>query len=133
MTISSFKTVFKNRPNKDRLWDILLILVFSISTISNAGFGILGFMFYRLQYQISTEVFGHLISVFFVVNFMSQMIAIPFLSKTMKFRDTTIMILGLAPAIVGLLGEALFSDVWVLFLIWGVFYLLYFNIFTTTR
>ena len=133
MTISSFQTVFKKRPNKDRLWIILMVLVFIIPTIINAGYGIVGFMFYRLQYKISTEMYGHLISMWFVVNFFSQMVVLPFLSKTLKFRDTTIMILGLAPALLGFFGEAFFSDVWALFVIWSVFYLLYFNIFTTTR
>jgi MFS family permease len=110
-----------------------MVLVFIIPTIIDAGYGIVGFMFYRLQYKISTEVYGHLISMWFVVNFFSQMVVLPFLSKTLKFRDTTIMILGLAPALVGFFGEAFFSDVWALFVIWSVFYLLYFNIFTTTR
>ena len=133
MTISSFRTVFKKRPNKDRLWIILMVLVFTIPTIINAGYGIVGFMFYRLQYKMTTEVYGHLISLWFIVNFFSQMVILPFLSKTLKFRDTTIMILGLTPALAGFFGEAFFSDVWALFVIWSLFYLLYFNIFTTTR
>ena len=133
MTIGSFKTVFKKRPNGNRLWIILLIIVFSMPTILGAGYEVVGFMFYRLQYKISTEVYGHLISMWFVCNFFSQMVAVPVLSKTLKFRDTTILVLALVPACVGFFGEAFFSDVWVLFLIWGVFYLLYFNIFTTTR
>ena len=133
MTISSFQTVFKKRPNKDRIWIILMVLVFIIPTILNAGYGIVGFMFYRLQYKISTEMYGHLISMWFAVKFFSQMVVLPFLSKTLKFRDTTIMILGLAPALLGFFGEAFFSDIWALFVIWSVFYLLYFNIFTTTR
>jgi len=133
MTLSSFRTVFKKRPNKDRLWIIMLILIFIIPTILNNGYTIVGFMFYRLQYKISTEMYGHLISTWFVVNFFSQMVAVPFLSKTLKLRDTTIVVIALAPACVGFFGEAFFSDVWVLFVIWSVFYLLYFNIFTTTR
>ena len=133
MTLSSFKTVFKKRPNKDRIWVILLILIFIIPTILNAGYNIVGFMFYRLQYKMTAEVYGHLISTWFVVNFFSQMVAVPFLSNTMKLRDTTILVLALAPAAVGFFGEAFFTDVWALFVIWSVFYLLYFNIFTTTR
>ena len=133
MTVSSFKTVFKKHPNKDRLWIILMVLVFTIPTIINAGYAIVGFMFYRLQYKIKTEMYGHLISLWFVVNFFSQMVVLPFLSKTLEFRDTTIMLLGLAPALLGFFGEAFFSDVWALFVIWSLFYLLYFNIFTTTR
>ena len=133
MTLSCFQTVFKARPNRNRVWVILMVLVFSIPTIVNAGYGIVGFMFYRLQYKISTEVYGHLISAWFVINFFSQMVVLPFLSKTLGFRDTTIMILGLAPAILGFVAEAFFTQVWVLFVLWTVFYLLYFNIFTTTR
>merc|ERR1719320_795947 len=110
-----------------------MVLVFTIPTIINAGYGIVGFMFYRLQYKMTTEVYGHLISLWFVVNFFSQMVILPFLSKTLKFRDTTIMILGLTPALAGFFGEAFFTDVGALFVIWSVFYLLYFNIFTTTR
>ena len=133
LTISSFKTVFKKRPNKDRLWIILMILVFSIPTIVDAGYGIIGFMFYRLQYKISTETYGHLISLWFVVNFFSQIVAVPFLSKTLKCRDTTILLLAFAPAVIGFLGEAFFTDVRALFVIWSVFFILYFNVFTTTR
>jgi hypothetical protein len=133
LTLGSFKTVFKKRPGKDQLWIILMILIFIIPTILNAGYGIVGFMFYRLQYKISTEMYAHLISTWFVVNFFSQMVAVPFLSQTLKLQDTTILILALVPACVGFFGEAFFNDVWVLFVIWTVFYLLYFNIFTTTR
>ena len=133
MTFSSFRTVFKKRPNNDRIWVILLILIFTIPTILNAGYTIVGFMFYRLQYKMTAEIYSHLISTWFVVNFFSQMVAVPFLSKTMKLRDTTILVLALAPAAVGFFGEAFFTDVWVLFVIWTVFYLLYFNMFTTTR
>ena len=110
-----------------------MILIFVIPTILNAGYNIVGFMFYRLQYKMSTEVYGHLISTWFVINFISQMVAVPFLSKKLKFEDTTILIVALAPACVGFFGEAFFSEVWVLFVIWSIFYLLYFNIFTTTR
>ena len=133
MTVSSFQTVFKKRPNRNRLWIILMVLIFIFPTIIKAGYGIVGFMFYRLQYKISTEVYGHLFLTWFVVNLFSQLVVIPFLSKTLKFRDTTIMILGLAPALLGCFGEAFISDVWALFVIWSVFYLLYFNIFTTTK
>ena len=131
--MSSFKTVFKKRPNNDRVWIILMILIFSIPTILNAGYGIVGFMFYRLQYKMTSEVYGNLISMWFVCNFFSQMVAVPFLTNTLKFRDTTILVLALAPACVGFFGEAFFSEIWVLFVIWSVFYLLYFCIFTTTR
>ena len=133
MTLSSFRTVFRNRPGKDRFWIILMVLIFIIPTVINAGYAIVGFMFYRLQYKMSTEMYGHLISLWFIVNFFSQMVILPFLSKRLKFRDTTIMILGLCPAIIGFFGEAFFSDVWALVIIWSLFYLLYWNIFTTTR
>ena len=133
MILSSFRTVFRNRPGKDRFWIILMVLIFIIPTVINAGYAIVGFMFYRLQYKMSTEMYGHLISLWFIVNFFSQMVILPFLSKRLKFRDTTIMILGLCPAIIGFFGEAFFSDVWALVIIWSLFYLLYWNIFTTTR
>jgi len=133
ITVSGFKTIFKKRQNKDRLWIILMVIVFTIPNIIELGYQIVGFMFYRLQYKITTEVFSHLNSLWFVVNFFSQMVVLPFLSKTLKFRDTTIIILGIGPALVGYFGEAFFSDVWILFVIWTLFYLLYFNVFTTTR
>jgi hypothetical protein len=133
LIIGSFKTVFKKRPNKDRIWIVLWILIFSISTIVNAGFEIVGFMFYRFQYKISTEVYGYLNSTFFVSCFISQLIVVPFLSNTLKLRDTTILVLALVPASLGFLGEAFFSQVWILFVIWSLFYLLYFSIYTTAR
>ena len=133
LTVSSFKSLFKKRSNNDRLWIILMVLVFSISTIVRAGYGLLGFMFFRLQYKISTEMYGHLVSYWYVVNFFSQMVVLPFLSKTMQLRDTTIIILSLGLCLVGYSVEAFLSDAWTLFLVWFVFFLLYNNMFSTTR
>ena len=92
-----------------------------------------GFKFYRLQYKISSEVFSHLTSTFFVLSFLSQLFVVPLLSNHLSLSDTTIVILAIIPACVGFLGEALFSHVWVLFLIWAVCYLLYFSISATAR
>ena len=133
LTIGSFKTVFKKRQNKDRILIILWILIFSISTIVNAGFEMVGFMFYRFQYKISKEVFGHLSSTFVLSGFISQLIDVPFLSNNLKLQDTTILVLALVPASLGFLGEAFFIQVWIHFVIWSLFYLLYFSIYTTAR
>ena len=133
LTISSFKTVFKKRPNPIRVWIVSWILIYCIFFIVGAGFDMVGFKFYRLQYKISSEVFSHLTSTFFVLSFLSQLFAVPLLSNHLSLSDTAIVILALIPACVGFLGEALFSQVWALFLIWAVCYLLYFSISATAR
>ena len=92
-----------------------------------------GFKFYRLQYKISSEVFSHLTSTFFIASFLSQLLAVPFLSNYLSLPDTTIVILAIIPACAGFIGEALFTQVWILFLIWAVCYLIYFSISTTAR
>lgn len=111
LTISSFKTVFKKRPNQIRVWIVSWILIYCIFFIVGAGFDMVGFKFYRLQYKISSEVFSHLTSTFFVLSFLSQLFAVPLLSNHLSLSDTAIVILALIPACVGFLGEALFSHV----------------------
>ena len=145
LTLSSFKTVFKRREGKTRTWIIMFIVIFILPTFINAGYDVVGYLFYRLQYNISTETYGDLISAYFVTNIISQIVVVPFLSKTLGVQDTMIIILALIPSIIGFLGEAFLTEVinktkhnllrqvWALFVIWTVFYLLYFNIFTTTR
>ena len=90
-------------------------------------------MFYRLQYNIATDTYGDLITCYFLTSMFSQLILVPFLSKRLQIRDTTIIIWALFPAILGFFLEAFLTRVIFLFITWSLVYILYINIFTTTR
>ena len=111
MTLSSFRTMLKKRPDNARTWVIMFVLIFTLPTMISGGYSVIGFLFYRLQYKISTETYGDLISAYFITNIFSQLVVVPFLSKTLKLEDTTIIILALVPAILGMLGEAWRTEV----------------------
>ena len=106
MTLSSFRTVLKKRPDNARTWVIIFVLIFTLPTMISSGYNVIGFLFYWLQYKISTDSYGDLISAYFITNIFSQLVVVPFLSKTLKLQDTAIIILALVPAILGMLGEA---------------------------
>ena len=93
------------------MWIIMFVLIFALPTVVNAGYGVVGYLFYRLQYNISTETYSDLISAWFVVNMFAQLVTVPFLSKTLGLQDTTIIILAIAPAILGFLAEAWRTEV----------------------
>ena len=133
MTLASFKTVFKKRLNKDRTWVILVFIIFIFPKFNDAGWTVVNFMFYRFQYKMTEKMYGNLLSTWIVLNLFSQMFVVPFLSNTMKLRDTSILVLALALAALGFFAEAFFTQTWVMFAIWSVFYFFYLNIDSTTK
>ena len=62
-----------------RTWLLLFTASFACTNVVSHGYGIVGFMFYRLQYKLSTIMYGHLISTWFVCNFFAQLFVVPFL------------------------------------------------------
>ena len=111
MVLSSFYSLLKKRPNNNRTWIIMFVLIFAVPSIINSGYNVVGYLFYRLQYNISTETYGDLISSWFVVNIFAQLVVVPFLSKRLGLHDTTIIIIALFPAIFGFLAEAWRTEV----------------------
>ena len=91
----------------------MFLLILALPTVVDAGYayGVIGYLFYRLQYNISTETYSDLISAWFVVNMFTQLVTVPFLSKTLGLQDTTIIILAIGPAILGFLAEAWRTEV----------------------
>ena len=112
LVLSSFRTLLKKRSKNNRLWIIMFVLIFALPTVVNAGYGVVGYLFYRLQYDISTETYSDLISSWFVVNMFAQLVTVPFLSNKLGLQDTTIIILAIAPAILGFLAEAWRTEVY---------------------
>ena len=111
LVLSSFKTLLKKRSKNNRTWIIMFVLIFALPTVVNAGYGVVGYLFYRLQYNISTETYSDLISAWFVVNMFAQLVTVPFLSKKLGLQDTTIIVLAIAPAILGFMAEAWRTEV----------------------
>ena len=112
LVLSSFKTLLKKRSKNNRMWIIMFVLIFALPTVVNAGYGVVGYLLYRLQYNISTETYSDLISSWFVVNMFAQLVTVPFLSNKLGLQDTTIIILAIAPAILGFLAEAWRTEVY---------------------
>ena len=111
LVLSSFRTLLKKRSKNNRMWIIMFVLIFALPTVVNAGYGVVGYLFYRLQYNISTETYSDLISSWFVVNMFAQLVTVPFLSKKLGLQDTTIIVLAIGPAILGFLAEAWRTEV----------------------
>ena len=101
----------KKRNKNNRLWIIMFVLIFALPTVVNAGYGVVGYLFYRLQYNISTETYSDLISAWFVVNMFAQLVTVPFLSNKLGLQDTTIILLAIGPAVLGFFAEAWRTEV----------------------
>ena len=133
MVMNMFRNVFQRRSNNEHVLLLLFTLViFSISFMTS-GYDVIGLMFYKLHYKMTSESYGNLITVWMVSMFIGQMFLVPFLSKTLKLRDTSILIIGLVPAAFSLIAEGVFTQVWILFLLAAIFYPLLYNIVTTSK
>jgi len=133
MAISSFKSTFRQREGRGRLYICLFMIIFSGPEIVSTAYDVCGFLFYRLQYNITTTDYGHLISLWFIVNSIGQGIVVPFLCEKLHFSDTMIIIIGFTPGIIGFVLEAFLDEVWCLYVIWTFAYIFYFCIFTMSR
>merc|ERR1719295_608022 len=107
-------------------------MIYTIPLLAKAGRGTTSLMFYRKQYKISSVTYSLLFSVWALSAFLSELFLLPFLSITLGFRDTTIVLLALVSSTVGYLIEALSTQVWVLFFSWSVFQMLWANTLITT-
>ena len=133
MVINMFKNVFKKRNNNEHIWLLLLSFIIFLITFVNSGYSVIGLMYYKLHYNMTTEVYGNLILVWMLSMFCGQMFLVPFLSQRLGWKDTSILLIGLLPAAFSMLGEAASDKVWVVFLLAAVFYMLYYNIVTTSK
>ena len=131
--MSSFKTVQRKRQNNDQKWILLLISIFSINAMVTNGARICAFMFYRLQYNATGIDYGNMASVYFITSGFGQVVIIPLLTKKYKWRDTSILIWAFVPACIAWTAEAFYDQLWLPFLNRSVFYILWANLFTTTR
>ena len=41
--------------NLTRTWVIMFVLIFTLPTMISSGYNVIGFLFYLLQYKISTD------------------------------------------------------------------------------
>jgi len=128
--LSNFKTIIRTRPHRTRL--LVFVMIYTIPLLAKAGRGATSLMFYRKQYKISSVTYSLLFSVWALSAFLSELFLLPFLSLTLRLRDTTIVLLTLVTSIVGYLIEAFSTQVWVLFFSWSVFQMLWANTLITT-
>ena len=68
-----------------RTWLLLFTTSYTCTVICSDGFGMCGFMFYRLQYKLSTVMYGHLNSTWFICNIFAQLVVVPFLRRIIIF------------------------------------------------
>jgi hypothetical protein len=133
MVMNMFRNVFKRRSNNDHVLLLLFTLIIFNVSFMTSGYDVIGLMFYKLHYNMTSESYGNLITVWMVSMFIGQMFLVPFLSKTLKLRDTSILILGLVPAAFSLIAEGVFTQAWILFLLAAIFYPLMYNVVTTSK
>ena len=133
MVKNMFKDVFQKRKNNEHIWLTLFSLIIFCESIVRNGYSVIGIMFYKLQYDMSAESFGNLITVWMFSMFIGQMFIVPFFSRTLQMRDTSILMIGIIFPAFSLIGEGIFSQVWVMFLLTAVFYPLMYNIATTSK
>ena len=133
MVINMFKNVFKKRSDNDHMRLLLMTLIICTIQFMLEGYSVIGLMFYKMHFDMSSESYGNLITVWMISMFLGQMFLVPFLSKTLKMRDTSILIIGLIPAVIAEILEGVITEVWVLFILAAIFYPLLYNITTTTK
>ena len=46
LTLSSFRTMLKKRPDNTRTWVIMFVLIFTLPTMISSGYNVIGFLFY---------------------------------------------------------------------------------------
>ena len=115
LIMSGFKTIFKVRPNGGRTWVICFVLVFCSSKGIDSGSGTVSYMFYMLQYKIKNTDMSTLMSIAGPLMLFTQLLLIPFLSRVLKLRDTSILSLAVISYIIGDLMRAFNSQLWVLY------------------
>ena len=74
--MKAFKAVLKTRPRRKHIWCFM-----AINILAGLGgeFGGVLFMFYQLQYKISTGTFGWMMSAWAMGSVFSQFFLVPFL------------------------------------------------------
>ena len=93
MIIKTMKALLKNRPQRKHIWCLMLINIIAMAAGELAA---VLFLFYKLQYKMSTETFGWMMSAWACGTFISQLLVVPFLSMKLKLRYTTLIIMALA-------------------------------------
>ena len=125
MIVSSLVTLVKKRPQRRHLYAFLLTIV--VATFAGTEEGPVVFMFYKRQYKIDSETFAWLGSAWGLCAFFSQLLLVPFLSLTLGFRDTTILILAFATNILSYIVEVSMTQVEALFFSWTALQILWCN------
>jgi len=128
MIIETIKALVRMRPQRKHIWCLISINI--IATAAGELAAVL-FLFYKLQYGISTETFGWMMSAWACGTFISQLLVVPFLSVKLKLRDTTLIIMALASNALDYFLETVMNQVWFLFLSCGVLQMLWSVMFTT--
>jgi len=113
----SFKALIRPRPERKHIWCFLLINCIAMCA---EEFGGVLFLFYRLRYKIENDTFGWLLSAWAIGSFTSQTFITPFLSLKVGLPDTIIIMMGLTCNSLDVFIETLVTQVWVLFVCWGV-------------
>ena len=125
--LRSFQALVRRRPERLLIWCFMLINI--LATVGGELAGVL-FLFYRLQYGLQTETFGWMMSAWAGGSFVSQLFVVPALSYKLGLSDTVLLILAISSAIIDTFLETVMSQVWFLFLSWGVLQMLWSCMFT---
>ena len=72
LTLSGFKTIFKNRAEGSRKWVICFTLVFCLSSAIDSGASSVNYLFYRLQYGVDNTDMANLNNMYNWLMFVSQ-------------------------------------------------------------
>lgn len=89
-----FAAVFKKREHNNRLYIILLIVVFVVEFFCNVGMWNNMYLYLRRTLEWDGTTFGRFTTIMGVIGLIAQYIVVPFLSNKLKLHDSTISLLG---------------------------------------
>ena len=120
--LSGVKNVFKKRLGRGRTWILLLVVIINIHHFVSNGASAVTYLFFQGHFISNSLAFifmlfqvhfkadeKHLLYVMFMfclTNLFSSFIIIPFVTKKLKWRDSSILIVGNFIVIQGYLIQA---------------------------
>lgn len=110
---ASFGATFHKRDHGLRPYLILLVGIFILEIFMTHGRGPTMFLYLRKEFSWDEATFGQYIALFGIIGLFTQYVAVPFLSETCGFHDTTIGFWGVVGSLVNTLILAFArNDLW---------------------
>ncbi|XP_059079164.1 lysosomal proton-coupled steroid conjugate and bile acid symporter SLC46A3-like [Tigriopus californicus] len=113
---AAFHATFHKRDHGLRPYLILLMVTFILEIFMSHGRGPTMFLYIRKEFAWDEATFGQYIALFGVIGLFTQYVAVPFLTETLKFHDTTLGFWGVIGSLINTIIMAFAREGWWLYL-----------------